>query len=116
MIRAWLGALALCAACHHAPPPISVAPLPAAAYSHYLAGKLALYRDDVDAATRELSAAAAAAPDQPMIAVELARALVKAKREDSARDVMLRARAAWPDHAQVWLASGEVMEQAQPKD
>jgi Flp pilus assembly protein TadD len=106
----------LAAACHHTPKPVSVAPLPQAAYSHYLAGKLALYRDDVDTATRELSAAAAAAPDQPMIAVELARALVKAKREDAARDVMLRARAAWPDHAQVWLASGEVLEATQAKE
>jgi predicted Zn-dependent protease len=106
----------LAAACHHTPKPVSVAPLPQAAYSHYLAGKLALYRDDVDTATRELSAAAAAAPDQPMITVELARALVKAKREDAARDVMLRARAAWPDHAQVWLASGEVLEATQAKE
>lgn len=106
----------LAAACHHTPKPVSVAPLPQAAYAHYLAGKLALYRDDVDAATRELSAASAAAPDQPIIAVELARALVKAKREDAARDVMLRARTAWPDHAQVWLASGEVLEATQPKE
>lgn len=109
-----LAAVLLCAAaCHSTPKPVSVAPLPQAAYSHYLAGKLALYQDDVDAATRELSAAAVAAPDQPMIAVELARVLVKAKREDAARDVMLRARQAWPDHAQVWLASGEVLEATQ---
>lgn len=106
----------LVASCHSTPKPVSVAPLPPAAYSHYLAGKLALYRDDIDGATRELSAAAAAAPDQPMIAVELARALVKAKREDNARDVMLRARTAWPDHAQVWLASGEVLEAKQAKE
>jgi len=103
------------AACHHAPPPVSVAPLPAGAYSHYLAGRLALYRDDPDTATRELSAAAAAAPDQPMLAVELARALAKAKREDSARDVLARARKQWPEHSQVWLASGEVLEQATNK-
>lgn len=112
-----LAAAVLCAAaCHGTPKPVSVAPLPLGAYSHYLAGKLALYRDDVDGATRELSAAAAAAPDQPMIAVELARVLVKAKREEAARDVMLRARKAWPDHAQVWLASGEVLEASQAKE
>lgn len=104
------------AACSRTPKPVSVAPLPERASSHYLAGKLALYRDDPDTATRELSAAAAAAPDQPMIAVELARALVKAKRDIAAREVMLRARKTWPDHAEVWLASGEVMEQAEPRE
>ncbi|HUS28237.1 MAG TPA: tetratricopeptide repeat protein [Kofleriaceae bacterium] len=98
------------AACHHAPPPVSVGPLPPGAYSHYLAGKMALYRDDLDGAVREMSAAVEAAPEQPMISVELARVLAKAKRDDGARDVLARARKKWPYHAQVWLASGEVLE------
>lgn len=102
----------LLVACHRTPKPVSVAPLPRAAYAHYLTGKLALYRDDTDTAARELQAAAAAAPDQPMIAVELARALVKLKRIAPARDVLAAARKKWPAHAQVWLASGEVLEQA----
>ena len=71
MVRrvAWI--LALTAACHRTPKPVSIAPLPADAYAHYLAGKLALYRDDAEAASHELAAAAAAAPEQPMLAVEL---------------------------------------------
>src|SRR5690606_4404843 len=107
-----LAALILIAACSRTPKPVSVAPLPADAYAHYLAGKLALYRDDPAAAAAELRLAAQAAPDQPMIAVELARALVKAKRRDAARDVLVLARKQWPDHPQVWLASGEVLEDA----
>lgn len=103
--------LALAAACTRTPRPVSVAPLPPNAYSHYLAGKLALYRDDPQTAAEELRLAAQAAPDQPMIAVELARALAKAKRDAAARDVLAVARTQWPDHAQVWLASGEVLEQ-----
>ncbi|HEY5923610.1 MAG TPA: tetratricopeptide repeat protein [Kofleriaceae bacterium] len=107
-----LAALLVIAACHRTPKPISLAPLPAGAYAHYLAGKLALYRDDPAAAADELRLAAAAAPDQPMIAVELARALAKAKRAAAARDVLVLARKKWPDHSQVWLASGEVLEDA----
>jgi tetratricopeptide (TPR) repeat protein len=98
------------AACHHAdgPPP----PLPRAAYAHYLAGKLALYGGDPKQAATELVAAAGAAPDQPMIAVEEARALAKAGRESEARSVLVTARAKWPSHAEVWLASGELLEKS----
>lgn len=105
-------ALLLIAACSRTPRPVSLAPLPPAAYAHYLAGKLALYRDDPEAAVEELRLAAQAAPDQPMIAVELARALVNAKRLAAARDVLVIARSKWPDHSQVWLASGEVLEKS----
>jgi tetratricopeptide (TPR) repeat protein len=110
--RRLLLAFALLAACNRTPRPVSLAPLPANAYAHYLAGKLALYRDDPAAAAHELRLAAQAAPDQPMIAVELARALAAAKRDAAARDVLVLARKQWPDHAQVWLASGEVLEDA----
>lgn len=89
---------------------MSIAPLPAGAYAHYLAGKYALYRDDAERAVIELTAATKAAPEQPMITVELARALAKAKQQPAARDVLAKARTAWPDHAVVWLASGEVLE------
>ena len=112
MVRVVTCALAFVIACHHAPPPVSVAPLPPGAYAHYLAGKMAQYADDLDGAVREMSAAVEAAPEQPMIAVELARLLAKAKRDDGARDVLARARKKWPYHAQVWLASGEVLEDA----
>jgi predicted Zn-dependent protease len=110
--RALLLALAL-AACHH-PREVSLAPLPRAAYAHYLAAEAALYADDATTAADELALAVQAAPDQPMIRVALARALVKAKRATEARAVLAEARAGWPDHAQVWLASGDVLAEAAP--
>ena len=115
MVRRLAWILALAAACHGTPKPVSIAPLPADAYAHYLAGKLALYRDEPEAAARELSLAAAAAPDQPMLAVELGRALAKSKQDVAAQDVLAKARMKWPGHAQVWLASGEVLEQGSDK-
>ena len=110
-----LAALVLVAACHHATS-ISMTPLSRDAYTHYLGGKLAMYAEDYGKASDELAAAAAAAPDQPMIAVAEARALVKAKREPAALEVLRRARRTWPDHAEVWLASGDLLEKAQPAD
>jgi predicted Zn-dependent protease len=107
--------LVLVLACHHAKP-VSMAPLPRDASAHYLAGKLALYKDDAATAAAELSAAAAAAPEQPTIAVELARALAKAKRDADARAVLASARLKWPDHPLVWLASGELLEKAAPAE
>ncbi len=93
-----------------------MAPLSRVASSHYLAGKLAMYGEDFATASDELAAAAAAAPDQPMIVVTEARALVKAKREPAARDVLAKARRTWPDHAEVWFASGELLEKTAPED
>jgi predicted Zn-dependent protease len=104
--------VALLAACHGARA-VSPAPLPRAAYAHYLAGKVALYTDHADDAVRELTAAAAAAPDQPMIAIELAHALDKAKHADAAKDVLARTRAEWPEHAQVALAWAQQLEKMQ---
>ena len=60
--------------------------------------------------------AAAAAPDQPMIAVELARAQHKAKRPEAARATLAAARARWPRHPQVWLASGDLLAASAPAD
>ncbi|MBA3541616.1 MAG: hypothetical protein H0T79_18525, partial [Deltaproteobacteria bacterium] len=80
-MRRLLITLALAGACHASPrpPPAPARPLPRAAYAHYLAGKMAMYQQDWAAATVSLAAARAAAPDEPMIVVELARAQVKAK-------------------------------------
>jgi cellulose synthase operon protein C len=108
-VRRALLVLVVISACRHTPKPVSVAPLPANAYAHYLAGKYALYQDDAAAAVSELEQAAKAAPEQPMISVELARALAKAKQAARARDVLATARTKWPDHANVWLASGDVL-------
>ena len=106
----------LVAACSSAPAPIPMHPLPRDASSHYLAGKLAMYREDWAKAADELALAAAAAPDQPSIAIEEARALAKAKRAPTAKQVLEAARARWPEHSQVWLASGELLEKDQPAD
>ena len=83
-------------------------PMTHLAYAHYLDGKLAAYRSDWPAAADALALALAAAPDQPMIAVELARVQAKAKREAAAADTLAAARKKWPQHAQVWLMSGDL--------
>jgi predicted Zn-dependent protease len=102
-------------ACHR-PRPVAPGPLPRAAYAHYLAGKVALYTDAPQQAVDELQAAAAAAPDQPMIQVELARALEKAKRPADAMSVLAATRKAWPDHPQVALAWAQVLEKQKSPD
>ena len=102
-------ALALVVACSHQAI-VPMRPLGRETYSHYLAGRLAIYREDYPTAVTELTAAAASAPDQPQIAILEARALAKAKHLSEAREVLARARATWPDHSQVWLASGELLE------
>src|SRR5690348_1916002 len=95
------------AACNHTPRPLP--PLPRAAYARYLEGKLAMYQQDWPAAVAALTAASQAAPDQPMIAVELARAQAKAGEDAAARATLKAARHRWEDHAQVWLASGDLL-------
>jgi tetratricopeptide (TPR) repeat protein len=100
----------LLAACPASRPPKPLAPLPHAAYAHYLDGKLAANREDWGVAAEALADAAASAPDQPMITVELARAQWKAKRPEAARETLATARQKWPRHAQVWLASGDIMQ------
>ena len=102
------GLLALLVGCA-APKPRPVPPLPRAAYAHYLDGKLAVYAHDWTTATAALEAALAAAPDQPMIAVELAHAQVKAGNVAGAAATLAAARGRWPEHAQVWLASGDAL-------
>jgi tetratricopeptide (TPR) repeat protein len=106
--------VALLAACHHTPRPLP--PLPRAAYAHYLEGKLAIYQQDWPAAVAALTAAAQAAPDQPMIAIELARAQAKAGDDAAARDTLKAARHRWDDHAQVWLASGDLLASGYPAE
>src|SRR5262245_22704707 len=70
--------------CAHRAPVAPPPPLARAVYAHYLDGKLAGYRGDWEGAADALAQAATAAPDQPMVAVELARAQVKAKRTAAA--------------------------------
>ncbi|MBA2543789.1 MAG: tetratricopeptide repeat protein [Deltaproteobacteria bacterium] len=108
--------LAFLAGCPRDKPVKPLPPLAHAAYAHYLDGKLAGYRDDWGAAADALTAAHGAAPDQPMVAVELARAQAKAKRDDAARATLATARTKWPQHSQVWLASGDLLAKAAPVD
>ena len=103
-------------ACRHAAPVTPLPPMTHAAYALYLDGKLSAYRSDWDAAAESLAAAAKAAPDQPMIAVELARVQAKAKREAAAADTLAAARKKWPDHPQVWLMSGDLMSSGKRKE
>ena len=98
----------LLAGCPSATKPKPLPPLPHAAVAHYLDGKLAANHEDWSAAADALAEAARAAADQPMIAVELARAQWKAKRPEAAQATLAAARTKWPKHAAVWLASGDV--------
>lgn len=108
-------AAAACAltACGPRPKPAPLPPLPHAAYARYLDGKLAGYRDEWSNAADALADAATAAPDQPMVAVELARAQQRAKRPEAARATLAAARARWPSHPRVWLASGDLLAAAE---
>ena len=103
-------------ACRREKPPAPLPPLAHSAYAHYLEGKLAAYRDDWGAAADALADAATAAPDQPVVAVELARAQHRAKRSDAARATLAAARTKWPRHAQVWIASGDLLAQTAPAE
>ncbi|HEY0481776.1 MAG TPA: tetratricopeptide repeat protein [Kofleriaceae bacterium] len=103
------------AGCTH-PAAVPLAPLPRAGYAHYLSGRLSAYEGDWDAAADALARAAAAAPDQPMVAVELARAQMKARRTAAAVATLARARLSWPDHPQVWLASGDLLAAGDPAE
>jgi tetratricopeptide (TPR) repeat protein len=113
---AWLGAVVVLGACARRPPVAPLPPLPAAVYARYLDGKLAAYREDWDAAADALAEAAAAAPDQPMIAVELARTQMKAKRTAAALATLAAARTRWPGHPQVWLAAGDLLSPRDPAE
>ncbi|MBA3462234.1 MAG: tetratricopeptide repeat protein [Deltaproteobacteria bacterium] len=103
------GLVVLVSACGRPAPAKPLPPMTHEAYAYYLDGKLAAYRSDWPAAVESLALAAKAAPDQPMIAVELARVQAKAKREVAAAATLAAARKKWPRHAQVWLMSGDLM-------
>ncbi len=109
-------ALVLLLGCRPDKPLAPLPPLGHAAYAHYLDGKLAGFRDDWAGAVDALTAAAVEAPDQPMIAVELARAQVRAKKDDAAKATLAAARLKWPKHSQVWLASGDLLAKAAPDE
>lgn len=86
------------------PPP----PLEATAYAHYLRGRLAILEGDYDRAATELRAAAAAAPDEAMIALALIDATYRTGAKARARDEIVDATARWPRHPEVWLLAGRI--------
>lgn len=108
-VRLLVLSIAVIAACRKPAPVKPLPPMSHTAYAYYLDAKLAGHRSEWDAAATSLAAAAQAAPDQPMIVVELARALAKAKREPAAREALAVARKKWPDHPEVWLVSGDLL-------
>ena len=110
-----VGAVGL-GACTHPAPSRPLPPLPRNVYAHYLAGKLAAYEGDWVAAADALTEAAAAAPDQPMVTVELARMQMKAKRRSAALATLATARRRWPEHPQVWLVSGDLLAASDPAE
>ena len=112
-VRLLVLSIAVLVACRKPAPEKPLPPMSHTAYAYYLDAKLAGYRSEWDVAATSLAAAAEAAPDQPMIVVELARALGKAKREGAAREALAIARAKWPDHPEIWLVSGDLLG---PKD
>jgi len=99
------------AACRPAPPAHAhLAPLSRDAYAHYLRAKVAIYESDYELAVHELRAAAAAAPEEAMIAVALATALAKAGEGAAAAAVIRAAERRWPDEPEVWLGAGSLFQ------
>ncbi|MBK7539709.1 MAG: hypothetical protein IPI49_31035, partial [Myxococcales bacterium] len=94
------------------------APLPRAALVHFLAGTVALHREEPALAVAELRAAAAASPDDPELAVALVLALAAQQRAAAAESSagalapdppeLTAALARWPRHAALWHAAGEL--------
>lgn len=104
-----LGAAALLACGSSSAPRSSFAPLPRAAYAHYLAGRAAIYDEEPAAAVPHLRAALAAAPDEPQLAIALVDALREAEDPAAAHTEARRALARWPRHSEVWRATGELL-------
>src|SRR5688572_20603878 len=82
--------------------------LPRDAYAHYLRARVAIYEADYELAVHELRAAAAAAPDEAMIAVALSTALAKAGEQGAAAAVIRAAQQRWPREPEVWLGAGQL--------
>jgi tetratricopeptide (TPR) repeat protein len=87
-------------------------PISAAAYGHYLRGRLAALDGDDARAADELRAAALAAPRQAPIQVALADALLRAGRRDQALRIIETAQLRFPRDAGVWQESGRIYRRA----
>lgn len=100
------------AGCGRPAPTTPLPPLPRDGYAHYLRARVALFEGDHTLAVHELRAAAAAAPDQPMIAASLADALAKAGEQAQARAVIRAGERRWPGEPEIWLVSAELARRA----
>lgn len=83
-------------------------PISAAAYGHYLRGRLASLEGDEVRAAAELRAAAAAAPGEAAIQVALADSLLRSGRRDQALRAIEAAHRRFPGRADVWRESGRI--------
>jgi tetratricopeptide (TPR) repeat protein len=103
-----LVALVACGGHRADPPPLRDPPLSAAAYAHYLRGRLAAIDGDYLRAAAELRAAAAAAPGEAPIQVALASALYRAGRRQQARTAIEAAQVRFGESSEVWRESGRI--------
>ena len=87
-------------------------PISAAAYGHYLRGRLAAIEGDDTRAAAELRAAALAAPREAPIQVALADALLRSGRRDQALRTIETAQLRFPRDAGVWQESGRIYRRA----
>lgn len=110
----WLGCLALAlavlasAGCPPARRRVGLAPLPQAAYEHYLRGRAAFFEADYESALAELELAAQAAPGEAGIAIARAQAMYRLGRRVDAAAEMTAVVARWPRSPEAWLAAGEL--------
>lgn len=91
-------------------PPAATKPPPLApeAYAHYVRGRAAFFEADYATALLELEEAAAAAPDEPGVAVARAEAMYRLGKRVDAGTQMELATARWPRSPEVWLAAGDI--------
>jgi tetratricopeptide (TPR) repeat protein len=90
----------------------SLEPISAAAYGHYLRGRLAAIEGDDARAAAELRAAALAAPREAPIQVALADALLRSGRRDQALRTIETAQLRFPRDPGVWQESGRIYRRA----
>jgi predicted Zn-dependent protease len=113
MVRVAALALALTMATGcHPPAAATTAPLPPAAYAHYVRGRIALTGNDYRRAEDELRAAAAAAPDQPHLELARIRVIAKGGRAAEARAAATAATARWPRDPEAWLVVADLAREA----
>ncbi len=87
-----------------APPPLS-----AAAYSHYLRGRVALLDGKPKQASIEFGRAAQLLPDQPEVVVAYAEALLESDKSSDATAIAIRAATKWPKRFDTSFIAGSCL-------